>query len=80
MITITWGRVFCALLPMNVGHCNKGGKFRMKKVLSTLLTLAMVSSLAACSGATPSTTAAGTTAGTTTAGTTTAGTTAATCT
>ncbi len=49
----------------------------MKKVLSTLLTLAMVSSLAACSGATPSTTAAGTTAGTTTAGTTTAGTTAA---
>ena len=51
----------------------------MKKVLATILSLAMFSSLAACSTTTPTTTAAGsTTAGTTTAGTTAAGTTAAT--
>ncbi len=48
----------------------------MKKVFASLLTLAMVTGLAACSTPAPSTTAAGTTsAGTTTAGTTTAGTT-----
>lgn len=51
----------------------------MKKVFASLLTLAMVSSIAACAPATPTTTTAAgtTTAGTTAAGTTTAGTTAA---